>query len=101
MSLSVAEHQQVVLDMQTLMCLVLLSNPPQDLSEDEGTGLSPGLCYLEQVCQMLEEFAQQQRHNQAVQRQREAQQTRLGVGACQAEPLVELSRQVGFVNSPS
>lgn len=50
---------------------------------------------------MLEEFAQQQRHNQAVQRQREAQQTRPGVGACQAEPLVELSRQVGFVNSPS
>lgn len=39
----------------------------QDLGEEEGKGLSPGLSYLEQVCQMLEEVARQQMHNQALQ----------------------------------
>lgn len=53
----------------------LLSNL-QDLSEGEANGLSPGFCYLEHVCQMLEEFAEQQRHNQALQRQKTGLQTR-------------------------
>ncbi|XP_051269314.1 uncharacterized protein si:dkey-106l3.7 [Dicentrarchus labrax] len=39
----------------------------EDLGEEEGKGLSPGLCYLEQVCQMLEEIARKQMHNQALQ----------------------------------
>ncbi|XP_035524012.1 uncharacterized protein si:dkey-106l3.7 [Morone saxatilis] len=39
----------------------------EDLREEEGKGLSPGLCYLEQVCQMLEEIARKQMHNQALQ----------------------------------
>lgn len=79
------------------MCF-LLSNDPQDLSEDEAKGLSPGLCYLEYVCQILEEFAEQQRHNQAVQRQKNSLQTHLKVEACPAEPVVEVSHQVGFIN---
>lgn len=41
----------------------------QELSEKEGKGLSPGLSYLEQVCQMLEEAARQQMHNQALRRE--------------------------------
>lgn len=44
----------------------------QDLNEEEGKGLSPGLCYLEQVCQMLEEIAKRQMHNQALQRETDA-----------------------------
>ncbi|KAM7369084.1 hypothetical protein PAMP_013381 [Pampus punctatissimus] len=39
----------------------------QDLGEEVRTGLSPGLKYLEQVCQMLEEIARQQMHNRALQ----------------------------------
>lgn len=39
--------------------------PAQDLSEEEGRELSPGLIYLEQVCQTLEEFARQQMNRQA------------------------------------
>ncbi|XP_040914690.1 uncharacterized protein si:dkey-106l3.7 [Toxotes jaculatrix] len=35
----------------------------EELGEEERTGLSPGLIYLEQVCQMLEEIARQQMHN--------------------------------------
>lgn len=37
----------------------------QDLSEEEGRELSPGLSYLEQVCRTLEEFARQQMQSQA------------------------------------
>lgn len=43
----------------------------QDLGEEE-KGLSPGLSYLEQVCQMLEEIARQQMHNRALQMGMEA-----------------------------
>ncbi|XP_044031140.1 uncharacterized protein si:dkey-106l3.7 isoform X1 [Siniperca chuatsi] len=39
----------------------------EDLGEQEGKGLSPGLSYLEQVCQMLEEIARQQMHTLALQ----------------------------------
>lgn len=39
--------------------------PAQDLSEEEGRELSPGLSYLEQVCRTLEEFARQQMNRQA------------------------------------
>lgn len=39
--------------------------PAQDLSEEEGHELSPGLSYLEQVCRTLEEFARQQMQSQA------------------------------------
>lgn len=48
----------------------------QDLSEEEGRGLSPGLSYLEQVCQTLEEFARQQMRSQALQREMDALQER-------------------------
>ncbi|XP_038589000.1 uncharacterized protein si:dkey-106l3.7 isoform X2 [Micropterus salmoides] len=40
-----------------------LENP----GKEEGKGLSPGLSYLEQVCQMLEEIARQQMHSRALQ----------------------------------
>lgn len=76
----------------------LLSDDPQDLSEDEAKGLSPGLCYLEHVCQRLEEFAEQQRHNQALQRQKNALKMHLEAEAGQAEPVLEVSHQVGFIN---
>lgn len=46
-----------------------LFNDLQDLREEEVRGLSPGLCYLENVCQMLEEFARQQAHKQEVQKE--------------------------------
>lgn len=36
--------------------------------------MSPGLCYLEQVCQMLEEIARQQMHSQALQMEMNALQ---------------------------
>ncbi|XP_056259232.1 uncharacterized protein si:dkey-106l3.7 isoform X2 [Seriola aureovittata] len=42
------------------------------LGEEVGTGLSPGLSYLEQVCQMLEEIARQQMHNRALQTEADA-----------------------------
>lgn len=77
------------------------SNHPQDLSGDEAKGLSPGLCYLEHVCQMLEEFAEQQWHNQALQREKNSPQTPLKGEACRAGPVVEASRQVGFRKSAS
>lgn len=44
----------------------------QDLNEEEGKGLSPGLCYLEQVCQMLEDIAKKQMHSQALQKELDA-----------------------------
>ncbi|XP_075901056.1 uncharacterized protein LOC142900573 isoform X3 [Nelusetta ayraudi] len=37
----------------------------EDLSEEEGRELSPGLSYLEQVCRTLEEFARQQMNRPA------------------------------------
>lgn len=40
----------------------------------ERTELSPGLMYLEQVCQMLEEIARQQMQNRALQMERDALQ---------------------------
>ncbi|KAM9338531.1 uncharacterized protein ABDE67_018078 [Symphorus nematophorus] len=46
----------------------------EDLGEEAGNGLSPGLSYLEQVCQMLEEVARQQLHNQALQMEANALQ---------------------------
>ncbi|XP_010734857.1 uncharacterized protein si:dkey-106l3.7 isoform X2 [Larimichthys crocea] len=46
----------------------------EDLGEEEVNGLSPGLCYLEQVCQMLEEIARQQMHSQALQMEMNALQ---------------------------
>ncbi|TKS84567.1 hypothetical protein D9C73_018665 [Collichthys lucidus] len=45
---------------------VIVNQSAQDLGEEEVNGLSPGLCYLEQVCQMLEEIARQQMHSQAL-----------------------------------
>lgn len=47
----------------------------QDLGEEEGKGLSPGLSYLEHVCQMLEEIARQQINNRALQMEMDAQRT--------------------------
>lgn len=44
----------------------------EDLGEQEGTRLSPGLYYLEQVCQMLEEIARQQMHSRALQMETDA-----------------------------
>ncbi|XP_031711714.1 uncharacterized protein LOC116388188 [Anarrhichthys ocellatus] len=44
----------------------------EDLGEQEGTRLSPGFCYLEQVCQMLEEVARQQMHSRALQMETDA-----------------------------
>uniref|UniRef100_UPI0037E7F713 uro-adherence factor A n=1 Tax=Semicossyphus pulcher TaxID=241346 RepID=UPI0037E7F713 len=45
---------------------------PKVLHEEEGSALSPGLCYLEQVCQMLEEIARQQMHSRALQKEMDA-----------------------------
>ncbi|CAK6959378.1 uncharacterized protein si:dkey-106l3.7 isoform X2 [Scomber scombrus] len=42
------------------------------LGEEVRTGLSPGLEYLEQICQMLEEIARQQMHNHALQMEMDA-----------------------------
>ncbi|TNN71351.1 hypothetical protein EYF80_018429 [Liparis tanakae] len=46
----------------------------EDLGEQEKTRLSPGLRYLEQVCQMLEEIARQQMHDRASQMETNALQ---------------------------
>ncbi|XP_040013980.1 uncharacterized protein si:dkey-106l3.7 isoform X2 [Xiphias gladius] len=43
-----------------------------ELGEEESTGLSPGLNYLEQVCQMLEGIARQQMHNRALRMEMDA-----------------------------
>ncbi|XP_074547085.1 uncharacterized protein LOC141805794 [Halichoeres trimaculatus] len=40
--------------------------------DEKRKDLSPGLCYLEQVCQMLEEIARQQMHSQALQMEMDA-----------------------------
>lgn len=56
----------------------------QDLGEDERTGLSPGLCYLEQVCQMLEEIARQQMHSRALQMEMDALQEHQDMEVSQA-----------------
>ncbi|XP_060916843.1 uncharacterized protein si:dkey-106l3.7 isoform X2 [Labrus mixtus] len=42
------------------------------LGEEKKKELSPGLLYLEQVCQMLEEIARQQMHSQALQKEMDA-----------------------------
>ncbi|XP_041815638.1 uncharacterized protein si:dkey-106l3.7 isoform X2 [Chelmon rostratus] len=44
----------------------------EELGEGEGKGLSPGLSYLEQVCQMLEDTARQQIHSRALQMEMKA-----------------------------
>ncbi|XP_042365621.1 uncharacterized protein si:dkey-106l3.7 [Plectropomus leopardus] len=44
----------------------------EDFGEEGRPGLSPGLCYLEQVCQMLEEVARQQMHSRALQMETDA-----------------------------
>ncbi|XP_068429951.1 uncharacterized protein si:dkey-106l3.7 isoform X2 [Clinocottus analis] len=46
----------------------------EDLGEQEKTRLSPGLFYLEQVCQMLEEIARKQMHSRATQMETNALQ---------------------------
>ncbi|XP_037340523.1 uncharacterized protein si:dkey-106l3.7 [Pungitius pungitius] len=46
----------------------------QDLDERERAPLSPGLRYLEQVCQMLEEIARQQMRSRALQMETDALQ---------------------------
>ncbi|KAL6097038.1 uncharacterized protein ACO6RY_06225 [Pungitius sinensis] len=46
----------------------------QDLGERERAPLSPGLRYLERVCQMLEEIARQQMQSQALQMETDALQ---------------------------
>ncbi|KAM9840990.1 uncharacterized protein ACBR49_014513 [Aulostomus maculatus] len=53
----------------------------EDLGKEDMMGLSPGLCYLEQVCQMLEEFARQQMHSQALQLETDSLQERQDVQA--------------------
>ncbi|KAK5851941.1 hypothetical protein PBY51_023453 [Eleginops maclovinus] len=44
----------------------------EDLGAEERKELSPGLLYLEQVCQMLEEIAKQQMHSLALQMEADA-----------------------------
>ncbi|KAM4527311.1 uncharacterized protein PAE49_024216 isoform 2-T2 [Odontesthes bonariensis] len=43
----------------------------EGLGMEDRKELSPGLCYLEQVCQMLEDIARQQMHNQVLQEETE------------------------------
>lgn len=75
-----------------------LSNDLQDLSEEGAKRLSPGLCYLELVCQRLEDFAEQQRHNRALQREGNALQEQQEEEVSWAEAGMKVSQQVGFVN---
>ncbi|XP_034402671.1 uncharacterized protein si:dkey-106l3.7 isoform X2 [Cyclopterus lumpus] len=67
-NLSLPRRQMSVICRRPLSCE---KQPAQtsskDLGEQEKTRLSPGLRYLEQVCQMLEEIARQQMHSQAFQ----------------------------------
>ncbi|XP_068561583.1 uncharacterized protein si:dkey-106l3.7 [Cebidichthys violaceus] len=56
----------------------------EDLGEQEETRLSPGLCYLEQVCQMLEEIARQQMHSRVLQMETDAQRERQNTEVNQA-----------------
>ncbi|XP_019937397.2 uncharacterized protein [Paralichthys olivaceus] len=44
----------------------------EELGDKDMSGMSPGLRYLEQVCQMLEEIARQQIQNQALQMEMDA-----------------------------
>ncbi|XP_030005036.1 uncharacterized protein LOC115429587 [Sphaeramia orbicularis] len=46
----------------------------EDFAGEQNTELSPGLMYLEQVCQMLEEIARKQMHNRVLQTEMEALQ---------------------------
>ncbi|KAM6975857.1 uncharacterized protein LKV04_015117 [Tautogolabrus adspersus] len=60
------------------------------LGEEKKKELSPGLLYLEQVCQMLEEIARQQMHSQALQMEmdalREHQELEMeAVDSCQSD----------------
>lgn len=55
---------------------------------EEGKELSPGLNYLEQVCQMLEEIARQQMHSRALQTEMDAlceDQDTQAADACQSD----------------
>lgn len=79
----------------------------QDLGEEEVKGLSPGLSYLEQVCQMLEEVARQQMHNQALQMDANAPREHQDVEVSQVKTFTQLSRSrrfpirlADFVNVP-
>ncbi|XP_034752285.1 uncharacterized protein si:dkey-106l3.7 isoform X2 [Etheostoma cragini] len=44
----------------------------EDRGEEERNGLSPGFCYLEHVCQKLEEIARKQMHSRALQMETDA-----------------------------
>ncbi|CAG5867376.1 unnamed protein product [Menidia menidia] len=60
----------------------------QGLGIEDRKELSPGLCYLEQVCQMLEDIAQKQMHHQASQEERETLEQRQDTQAleiCQSD----------------
>ncbi|XP_008288228.1 uncharacterized protein LOC103363308 [Stegastes partitus] len=60
----------------------------EGLGGQDGTELSPGLNYLEQVCQMLEEIARQQMHSRALQTEMDAlceDQDTQAADACQSD----------------
>ncbi|XP_068609134.1 uncharacterized protein si:dkey-106l3.7 [Brachionichthys hirsutus] len=57
----------------------------EDLSEEEGEGLSPGLSYLQQVCQMLEEIAKQKMHNRSLKMEMDALQKHQDMEVDQAD----------------
>ncbi|CAJ1070788.1 uncharacterized protein si:dkey-106l3.7 isoform X1 [Xyrichtys novacula] len=56
----------------------------EDVGDEKKTELSPGLCYLEQVCQMLEEIARQQMQSRALQTEMEALQEHEDIEESQA-----------------
>ncbi|KAA8584237.1 hypothetical protein FQN60_008022, partial [Etheostoma spectabile] len=51
----------------------IVNQSAQDLGKEERNGLSPGFCYLEHVCQKLEEIARKQMHSRALQMEKDAQ----------------------------
>ncbi|XP_078127187.1 uncharacterized protein LOC144531115 isoform X1 [Sander vitreus] len=71
---SVSTRQMSEMRPMSMSCVKQLAQKrAEDLGEKDRNGLSPGLCYLEQVCQILEEIAGKQMHSRALQMEIDAQ----------------------------
>ncbi|XP_072311467.1 uncharacterized protein [Eucyclogobius newberryi] len=76
--------QSAIYDRQTFDCI------PKVLTGAERSELSPGLQYLEQVCQMLEEYAREQlHHNTPPTETIEESDDKQAAGTCHFEPVDE------------
>ncbi|MEQ2174539.1 hypothetical protein GOODEAATRI_008933 [Goodea atripinnis] len=77
----------------------VMSADRRDCGVFEGKELSPGLCYLEWVCQKMEQYAKQQMQNQTLQMETDAlqeheEQKNESADAQEGQPRLENAKQI-------